>query len=294
MKGIILAGGAGSRLYPLTLGVSKHLLAVYDKPLLYYPLSILMLAGLQEILIISTVRDVPLFQELLGDGSQLGIDISYVIQPSPDGLAQAFILAEDFLAGDSACLILGDNLFHGQGFPDLLMQARKRAENNEGASVFGYYVNDPQRYGIVEFDDKQQVVSLEEKPLKPKSNYAVTGLYFYDDSVVEYAKNVKPSARGELEITDLNKIYLYKNKLNVQLLGRGFAWLDAGTHDSLLDAGSYVAAIEKRQGLKIACLEEIAWRKGFIDKEQVLMQADKLSKTHYGQYLYQVVTNVSI
>ena len=294
MKGIILAGGSGSRLYPLTLGVSKHLLAVYDKPLLYYPLSILMLAGLQEILIISTVRDVPLFKELLGDGSQLGIEISYAIQPSPDGLAQAFILAEDFLAGDSACLILGDNLFHGQGFPDLLMQARKQAENKEGASVFGYYVNDPQRYGIVEFDEKQQVISLEEKPLKPKSNYAVTGLYFYDNSVVEYAKSVRPSARGELEITDLNKIYLYENKLNVQLLGRGFAWLDAGTHDSLLDAGSYVAAIEKRQGLKIACLEEIAWRKGFIDKEQVLMQAEKLSKTHYGQYLHQVVTNVSV
>ncbi|WHN66363.1 glucose-1-phosphate thymidylyltransferase RfbA [Cysteiniphilum sp. QT6929] len=286
MKGIILAGGSGTRLYPLTLGVSKQLLPVYDKPLLYYPLSVLMLAGLREILIISTARDIPLIKDLLGDGSQFGMKLSYKIQPSPDGLAQAFILAEDFLAGDSACLILGDNIYYGQGLPDFLNIAKTQCNlDNGGACVFGYYVNDPERYGIVEFDDNNQVVSLEEKPKSPKSKYAVTGLYFYDNHVVEYAKQVKPSWRGELEITDLNKIYLEKKKLNVQLLGRGFAWLDAGTHDSLLDASQYIAAIEKRQGLKIGCLEEIAWRKKFITTEQMLTQAELLNKTEYGQYL---------
>ncbi|WP_440616742.1 glucose-1-phosphate thymidylyltransferase RfbA [Cysteiniphilum sp. 6C5] len=286
MKGIILAGGSGTRLYPLTLGVSKQLLPVYDKPLLYYPLSVLMLAGLREILIISTARDIPLIKDLLGDGSQFGIELSYKIQPSPDGLAQAFILAEDFLAGDSACLILGDNIYYGQGLPDFLNTAKIQCDSdNGGACVFGYYVNDPERYGIVEFDENNQVVSLEEKPQRPKSKYAVTGLYFYDKHVVEYAKQVKRSWRGELEITDLNKIYLEKKKLNVQLLGRGFAWLDAGTHDSLLDASQYIAAIEKRQGLKIGCLEEIAWRKKFIVTEQMLAQAELLNKTEYGQYL---------
>ena len=291
MKGIILAGGSGTRLYPLTLGVSKQLLPVYDKPLLYYPLSVLMLAGLKEILIISTERDTPLIKELLGDGAQFGIELSYKVQPSPDGLAQAFILAEDFLAGDSVCLILGDNIYYGQGLPDFLKTAKTQCDSDHGgACVFGYYVNDPERYGIVEFDENNYVISLEEKPKSPKSKYAITGLYFYDNHVVSYAKQVKPSWRGELEITDLNKIYLEKKKLNVQLLGRGFAWLDAGTHDSLLDASQYVAAIEKRQGLKIGCLEEIAWRKKFITTEQMLAQAELLSKTEYGQYLKGLVS----
>lgn len=291
MKGIILAGGSGTRLYPLTLGVSKQLLPVYDKPLLYYPLSVLMLAGLKEILIISTERDIHLIKELLADGSQFGIRLSYKVQLSPDGLAQAFILAENFLAEDSACLILGDNIYYGQSLPDFLKSAKVQCDaENGGACVFGYYVNDPKRYGVVEFDTNNQVVSLEEKPKFPRSNYAVTGLYFYDNHVVEYAKQVKPSWRGELEITDLNKIYLAKNNLNVQLLSRGFAWLDAGTHDSLLDASQYVAAIEKRQGLKIGCLEEIAWRKKFITTEQVLAQAELLGKTEYGQYLKGLVS----
>ena len=290
MKGIILAGGSGTRLYPLTLGVSKQLLPVYDKPLLYYPLSVLMLAGLKDILIISTHRDIPLIQDLLGDGSQFGVKLSYKVQPSPDGLAQAFILAEDFLAGDSACLILGDNIYYGQGLADFLSIAKTQCDLDDGgACVFGYYVNDPERYGIIEFDNNNQVASLEEKPKIPKSKYAVTGLYFYDNKVVDYAKQVKPSYRGELEITDLNKIYLEKKQLNVQLLGRGFAWLDAGTHDSLLDSSQYVAAIEKRQGLKIGCLEEIAWRKGFITTKQVLSQANLLGKTEYGQYLKKIV-----
>lgn len=290
MKGILLAGGSGSRLYPLTRGVSKHLLPVYDKPLLYYPLSVLLLAGLKDILIISTERDIPLIQSVLNDGSHLGVNLQYKIQPSPDGLAQSFILAEEFLAGDSACLVLGDNIFYGQGLQNFIEQAQLNISRQGGASVFGYYVNDPNRYGIVEFDNAQKVVSLEEKPLTPKSNYAVTGLYFYDQNVVDYAKQVKPSSRGELEITDLNKLYLEQGVLNVQLLGRGFAWLDAGTHESLLDASNYVAAVEKRQGLKIACLEEIAWRKGFISRNQVLDQVELLGNTHYAEYLKRVIS----
>ena len=289
MKGIILAGGSGTRLYPLTLGVSKQLLPVYDKPLLYYPLSILMLASIKEILIISTERDTPLIEELLGDGSQYGISLSYKVQSSPDGLAQAFILGEEFLDGDSACLILGDNIYYGQGMTDILTKAKNYCDNSKGACVFGYYVNDPHRYGIVEFDENKQVISIEEKPKKPKSNYAITGLYFYDNNVVEYAKQVMPSDRGELEITSLNQIYLEKNQLNVELMGRGFAWLDAGTHDSLLESSEFISTIEKRQGLKVACLEEIAWRKGFINKQQVLSQAEKMAKTEYGQYLKRLV-----
>lgn len=285
MKGIVLAGGSGTRLYPSTIGVSKQLLPIYDKPMIYHPISVLMLAGIKDILIISTPHDIPNFEKLLGDGSQFGVNFSYKVQPSPDGLAQAFILGEEFIGKDSAAMVLGDNIFYGPGFSGMLKNAVKTADEKKEATVFGYYVKDPERFGVVEFDKNGKAISLEEKPKEPKSNYAVTGLYFYDNSVVEYAKNLKPSARGELEITDLNKIYLEKNALNVELLGRGFAWLDTGTHKSLLQASQYVQTIEENQGIKIACLEEIAYRMGFLTKEQILETANKYKKNEYYSYV---------
>jgi glucose-1-phosphate thymidylyltransferase len=289
MKGIILAGGSGTRLYPITKSISKQLLPIYDKPMIYYPLSVLMLAGIKEILIISTPQDIGKFKELLEDGSNLGITLKYKVQPSPDGLAQAFILAEEFIGNDSVCLILGDNIFYGHDFTPRLKRA---VEIKNGAVIFGYQVKDPERFGVVEFDENQRVVSLEEKPKRPKSNFAVTGLYFYDNDVVKIAKKVTPSNRGELEITSVNKEYLKRGSLQVELLGRGFAWLDTGTHDSLIEAGQFVQMIEHRQGYKIACLEEIAYNNGWIDREKVLEIAKPLSKNNYGQYLQELVKNV--
>ena len=285
MKGIILAGGSGTRLYPLTKGVSKQLLPIYDKPMIYYPLSVLMLAGIREVLIISTPKDLPLFKELLGDGSEIGIKLEYMVQPSPDGLAQAFILGEEFIGSSDVCLVLGDNIFYGQGLIELFSKSVEHVKKENKATVFGYYVNDPERYGVAEFDREGNVISLEEKPNIPKSNYAVIGLYFYPNDVIQKAKMVKPSARGELEITSLNQDYLKEERLMVELMGRGYAWLDTGTHESLLEASQFIQVIEKRQGLKIACLEEIAFDKGYISQRELLRLAEPLKKNQYGQYM---------
>jgi glucose-1-phosphate thymidylyltransferase len=285
MKGIILAGGSGTRLYPITKSISKQIIPVYDKPMIYYPLSVLMLAGIREILIISTPHDIHLYENLLGNGDDLGIKLEYAIQPSPDGLAQAFIIGENFIGNDSVCMVLGDNIYYGYDFSRTLREA---AELKDGATVFGYYVNDPERYGVAEFDSNGKVLSLEEKPTTPKSNYAVTGLYFYSNDVVQKSKSLKPSKRGELEITDLNRLYLEEERLSLKMMGRGMAWLDTGTHDSLLEASNFIATIENRQGLKVACLEEIAYRYGYIDKAQLLKLAEPLKKNHYGEYLIKI------
>lgn len=291
MKGIILAGGAGTRLYPSTIACSKQILTVYDKPMIYYPLSTLMLAKIREVLIISTPRDVKVFEELLGDGSQLGMEITYTVQEAPRGLAEAFILGEKFIGNDHVCLVLGDNIFYGYGFSERLQRA---ASHQDGATIFGYHVSNPKGFGVVDFDSDGNVLSIEEKPQNPKSNYAVPGLYFYDNNVVEIAKNVKPSARGELEITSVNNAYLEQGKLKVELFGRGMAWLDTGTHRAMLDAANFIEAVQTRQGLYVACLEEIAYRNGFIDKAQLLKQADRFQKTEYGQYLYQIAETVKL
>ena len=291
MKGIVLAGGSGTRLHPITKGVSKQMLAIYDKPMIYYPISVLMQTGIKEILIISTPDDLPNFQKLLGDGSDLGISFEYKVQPNPDGLAQAFILGEDFIGNDDVCLVLGDNIFYGQDLIKVLKSARNNIEEERKATVFGYYVDDPERYGVAEFDDKGTVVSIEEKPKYPKSNFAVVGLYFYTNEVIKIAKSIKPSERGELEITTVNEEFMNRNELKVELLGPGFAWLDTGTHESLLDAGIFIETIEKRQGIKIACLEEIAYEQNFISAEKVTELARPLAKTRYGQYLLQRIKN---
>ena len=292
MKGIVLAGGSGTRLHPITKGVSKQILPIYDKPMIYYPISVLMTARIREILIISTPDDIGNFEKLLGDGSDLGMRFEYKVQPSPDGLAQAFILGEEFIGEDDVCLVLGDNIFHGQGLSDLLQSARQNVEQDRKATVFGYYVDDPERYGVAEFNAEGKVISIEEKPAKPKSNFAVVGLYFYPNDVVKVAQNVKPSARGELEITSVNADYLGQERLMVEIMGRGYAWLDTGTHESLIEAGSFIQTIEKRQGLKIACLEEIAYEEGFIDAKKVKELAKPLAKTGYGQYLLKRIKKV--
>ncbi|MCF0130041.1 MAG: glucose-1-phosphate thymidylyltransferase RfbA [Pseudobutyrivibrio sp.] len=292
MKGIILAGGSGTRLYPLTKAISKQIMPIYDKPMIYYPLSTLMLAGIREVLIISTPRDLPVFEELLGDGSQLGMRIEYAIQEAPNGLAEAFIIGADFIGSDAVALVLGDNIFYGQSFSKVLKSAAERTESQPGATIFGYYVRDPREYGVVEFDENGVAISIEEKPEKPKSNYAVPGLYFYDNSVVEIAKSIKPSARGELEITAVNNEYLNRGNLHVETLGRGFAWLDTGNHDMLLAAAEFVSTFQKRQGMYVSCIEEIAYKRGFIDKDQLLKLAEPLMKTEYGKYLVDVANGL--